>query len=80
MEYPNDAAAVHLARLHGVAGRISRVLSPHEWDPSSPGLNSAPIGACVKSLESELTQLKESPTEGLNEYGELRNSEACKTD
>jgi hypothetical protein len=72
MEYPNDASAVHLVRLHGVAARISRGLSPDEWDPSL-GLNSAPIGACVRALESELVQLKESRTEGLNEYGESRN-------
>ena len=57
-EYPSDGYLVHLVRLHRVGDRISRVLSADDFDPV-PAL-SAPIGMCVRSLESELQQLKDS--------------------
>ncbi|OQV08214.1 Fungal specific transcription factor domain-containing protein [Cladophialophora immunda] len=58
-EYPTDVYVVHLARLHGMAGRISCIRTQEDWHVN-PVSTSAPIGACVKSLESELLQLRNS--------------------
>ena len=55
-EYPTDIYAVHLTRLHGLANRISGTLLHDDWDMTS-SFTSAPIGACVQSLKSELLQL-----------------------
>lgn len=79
LQYPSDTAAVHLVRLHGVAGKISQNLDSEEWDQPL-GFSSAPIGACVKAIESELLKVKESPATGLDGYGEFRHSEVYKTD
>ncbi|KAK9233890.1 hypothetical protein V1525DRAFT_414898 [Lipomyces kononenkoae] len=58
-EHPTDLYLVRLVRLHRMAGRIRRMLTIDEYD--SPGLIlSAPIGMCIKSIEAELRQLKQS--------------------
>ncbi|KAK9369480.1 hypothetical protein V1509DRAFT_619548 [Lipomyces kononenkoae] len=56
-EYPTDLYLVRLVRLHRMGGRIRCMFD--EYD--SPGLIlSAPIGMCIKSIEAELRQLKQS--------------------
>ncbi|EXJ68069.1 uncharacterized protein A1O5_08684 [Cladophialophora psammophila CBS 110553] len=62
-EYPTDLSVVHLARLHGLADRISRSLTPENWH-TIPACTSFPLGAGVKLLESELLQLRASLSEG----------------
>lgn len=79
MQYPSDIAAVHLVRLHGVAGRISQGLFTDGWNHPL-GFNSAPIGACVKGLESDLMQLKISPAEGIIEHSESIRGKTCRAD
>ncbi|KIW95391.1 uncharacterized protein Z519_03975 [Cladophialophora bantiana CBS 173.52] len=69
VEYPTDLSVVHLARLHGLADRISRFLTPENWH-TIPACTSFPLGACVKLLESELLQLRASLSEG-GQNGEL---------
>ena len=58
-EYPTDIYVVHLTRLHGLANRITGTLF-HDDCNVTTGFASAPIVACVKSLESELLQLRNS--------------------
>ena len=72
-EYPTDIYVVHLTRLHGMADRISRSLTPDVWH-GTPASGSAPLGACVKSLESELLQLRSSLLEGERHNGKLGQS------
>lgn len=69
-EYATDIDVVHLTRFHGIADRIARSLSPGTWH-MTPALGSAPLGACVKSLESELQQQKTSWSAGNRQNGEL---------
>ena len=69
-QYPTDAFVVHLTRLHGVADKTVRTLCPGEWHMSA-GFASAPIGACVKILESELLQLKATIPDGNNQNSRL---------
>lgn len=57
VKYPTDVYVVHLARLHGLADKITCTLS-HDDCHMIPALTSAPISACVKMLESELLQIK----------------------
>jgi hypothetical protein len=68
-EYPTDLSAVHLARIHGMADRISRSLTPENWH-TIPAFTPFPLGACVKLLEPELLQLRTSLSEG-GQNGEL---------
>ena len=70
-EYPTDVYAVHIARFHGLADMIMSSLH-YEDDHATPALNSAPIGACVKSLESELLQLKGTLLNSASQNGKLR--------
>jgi len=69
VQYPSDRTAVHLVRLHRVASQIAQGLCADGWDHPL-GLNSAPIGAYVKVLESELSLLKDSPSEGTSQRSE----------
>nr|KAK5451282.1 hypothetical protein LTR18_001301 [Exophiala xenobiotica] len=62
-EYPTDNYVVHLTRLHGMADSISRSLS-QDVRHGIPASGPAPLGACVKLLESELQQLRSSLVEG----------------
>ncbi len=72
-EYPTDTYVVHLTRLHGMADRISRSLTQDVWH-GTPASGSAPLGACVKSLESELLQMRSSLLEGGRQNGKLDQS------
>jgi hypothetical protein len=69
-QYSTDANAVHLVRLHGVAGKISQTFDSEEWDHPLC-FNSTPVGSCVKAIKSELDTLKVSPARGLDAYGEF---------
>jgi len=69
-EYPTDIYVVHLTHLHGLADRITRTLISDEWH-MTPAFTSAPIGACVKSFESELRQVRSSLPEGAHQNGKL---------
>lgn len=58
-EYPSDMYLVRLTQLCCLGDRISRTLGTDDWDSSSSSSGiSAPIGACVRSFEAELHQLK----------------------
>ncbi|KAI1620278.1 hypothetical protein EDD37DRAFT_697816 [Exophiala viscosa] len=58
-EYLTDSDVVHLTRLHCMADKISRSLTPDLWHTTSV-FSSAPLDACVKSLQWELLQLRSS--------------------
>ena len=67
-EYATDVDVIHLTRLHSLANRITGTLFHDDWHETS-GFTSAPIGACVKSLESELLQLNDSLSVGAHQNG-----------
>lgn len=66
-EYPSDNHVVQLTRLHQLEDTINRTLNYEEWDQSW-GIT-APIGACMKSLEAELHKLKSVILSDLPETG-----------
>ena len=72
VESPTDVYAVHLARLHGLADRVARTLR-HDDFQTAHTLTSAPVGACVESLESELQQLKGMFRGGAHQNSRLAN-------
>ena len=55
-EYPHDQHLVNLMRVMRMIGRIRSTLDPEEFELST-GMT-APVGACVKSLATELEELK----------------------
>jgi hypothetical protein len=67
-EHPTDNYVVHLTRLHGLADRISRSLN-QDSGHGTPASGPAPLGACVKLLESELQQLRSLLLEGERQNG-----------
>lgn len=77
-QYPTDANAVYLVRLHGVAGKISQTFDSEEWEhPLS--LNSTPIGSCIRAIRSELDTLKVPPARALDAYGEFNHWRSLRT-
>ncbi|EHY57189.1 Transcription factor opdL [Exophiala dermatitidis] len=70
MEYSSDTYLVKLTELCHFGDRISRTLKFDDWEWSS-GI-AAPLGACVRSLEAELHQLKASFTLGPSQSAEIR--------
>lgn len=58
-EYTTDIYLIQLTHVHCLADKIGRSLSRDEWDLTSSTI-SAPIGACVRSMELELSDLKTS--------------------
>lgn len=71
-ESPTDVYTVHLARLHGLADRVARTLRQDDFHTAHT-LTSAPVGGCVKSLESELQQLKSMFPDGAHQNSRLPN-------
>lgn len=66
-EYPTDTLLIQLMRVHRLADKIKRSISLDELEV--PLGVSAPIGAYVRSLGSELAQLKQSFPEQLPDSG-----------
>lgn len=58
-EFPTDMLVVHLAQLYGLVDKISTTLTGED-SQMLLSFTSMPIGACVKSLESELKFLNKS--------------------
>ncbi|KAK5023578.1 hypothetical protein LTS07_009086 [Exophiala sideris] len=58
-EYSTDIDVVHLTRLHGMADKIFHSLTPDIWQ-RTPIFGSAPLGACVKSIQLEMLELNSS--------------------
>ncbi|EXJ93982.1 hypothetical protein A1O1_02375 [Capronia coronata CBS 617.96] len=55
-EYPSDQHLVIMIRIMGMVGKIRGTLNPEDW-AASTGM-SAPLGACVRSFEAELEQIR----------------------
>ena len=66
-EYPSDVYLVQVVKLLHLSEKIRNRLTQQDWDPPS-GI-SAPVGACVKSLEAELLSLKPSVSADLPQNG-----------
>ncbi|EXJ84296.1 hypothetical protein A1O3_04963 [Capronia epimyces CBS 606.96] len=59
-EYPTDVYLVQLVRLHCLVDRISRALSPDDFNSASQdGFWSTPIAMAVKALETDLRRAEE---------------------
>lgn len=73
-EHPSDKQLVQMVQIIRMAIKISRTLTQEEWDLSA-GI-SAPIGACVKSLEADLHRLKSCLADGSHCAGTLSSEES----
>ncbi|KAL2428740.1 hypothetical protein ABEF95_006154 [Exophiala dermatitidis] len=71
MEYPSDTYLVKLTELCHFGDRTSRTLKSDDWEWSS-GI-ATPLGACVRSLEAELHQLKASFMINTSQSGKIQD-------
>jgi hypothetical protein len=60
-QYPSDQYLVKLVQMHRITDRINHVLTFDQYHPTEP-IFSAPVGMCIKVLEADLRQIKDSIT------------------
>ncbi|KAL9106603.1 MAG: hypothetical protein Q9227_008386 [Pyrenula ochraceoflavens] len=70
VEYPTDLHVAHLTHLYGLAEKIM-CLPIQTDDHMTAASSSAPLGACVKSLEAELLKFKRSLPNEIGHNGKL---------